>query len=203
MSILAMILAGGKENSPPLTIHRAKPAVPSRHLSDYDFTLSNCINSKIRKIACCPIQVLSLDKHLRLAWNLFSGELDEYIISVPPSSGWGKNVSGNSRCHLSEHLYDRKRRAGPCARAAGDHIYKMNYAEMFRFHKENNADATVAAIEIAKRSRGFRRYRSGSSTPHYRFEEKPRDPKCIPATRILPSPPWGSTCLIPRLCWNI
>ena len=92
MGILAMILAGGKgERLHPLTIHRAKPAVPFGGIYRIiDFTLSNCINAGIRKIAVLPqYKSLSLDKHLRLAWNLFSGELNEYIISVPPQQRVG------------------------------------------------------------------------------------------------------------------
>ncbi len=121
MSILAMILAGGKgERLHPLTIHRAKPAVPFGGIYRIiDFTLSNCINSGIRKIAVLPqYKSLSLDKHLRLAWNLFSGELNEYIISVPPQQRVGdKVVPGHGGRHLPEHLHDREGRTGPRARA--------------------------------------------------------------------------------------
>ena len=108
MSILAMILAGGKgERLHPLTIHRAKPAVPFGGIYRIiDFTLSNCINSGIRKIAVLPqYKSLSLDKHLRLAWNLFSGELDEYIISVPPQQRVGDKWYQGTADAIYQNIY--------------------------------------------------------------------------------------------------
>ena len=86
--MLALILAGGKgERLHPLTIHRAKPAVPfGGKYRIIDFTLSNCINSGIRKIAVLTqYKSLSLNRHLALGWeHLLNPELDEFIISVPP-----------------------------------------------------------------------------------------------------------------------
>jgi len=86
--VLAIILAGGKgERLHPLTIHRAKPAVPfGGKYRIIDFTLSNCINSNIRKIAVITqYKSLSLDRHLALGWaNLFNPELNEFFVSIPP-----------------------------------------------------------------------------------------------------------------------
>jgi glucose-1-phosphate adenylyltransferase len=180
-----MILAGGKgERLHPLTIHRAKPAVPFGGIYRIiDFTLSNCINSGIRKIAVLPqYKSLSLDKHLRLAWNLFSGELNEYIISVPPQQRVGEKWYQGTADAIYQNIYMIEKDAPDHLLVlAGDHIYKMDYSEMFRFHKEHDADATVAAIEIPTRSAAaFGVIEVGEDCRIRGFEEKPRDPKTIP-----------------------
>src|SRR3990167_6387916 len=84
---LVMILAGGMgERLYPLTKERAKPAVPFGGIYRIiDFTLSNCLNSNLRKIYILPqYKSLSLDRHIRGGWNLFNPELAEFIISLPP-----------------------------------------------------------------------------------------------------------------------
>ncbi len=185
MSILAMILAGGKgERLHPLTIHRAKPAVPFGGIYRIiDFTLSNCINSGIRKIAVLPqYKSLSLDKHLRLAWNLFSGELNEYIISVPPQQRVSDKWYQGTADAIYQNIYMIEKDAPDhLLILAGDHIYKMDYAEMFRFHREHKADATVAAIEIQKKSAAaFGVIEVDDQNRIIGFEEKPTEPKHIP-----------------------
>jgi len=185
MSILAMILAGGKgERLHPLTIHRAKPAVPFGGIYRIiDFTLSNCINSGIRKIAVLPqYKSLSLDKHLRMAWNLFSGELNEYIISVPPQQRVGEKWYQGTADAIYQNIYMIEKDAPEHVLVlAGDHIYKMDYAEMFRFHKENKADATVAAIETPRtNATSFGIVEVDNNSRIIGFEEKPKEPRPIP-----------------------
>ncbi len=187
MSILAMILAGGKgERLHPLTIHRAKPAVPFGGIYRIiDFTLSNCINSGIRKIAVLPqYKSLSLDKHLRLAWNLFTGELNEYIISVPPQQRVGDKWYQGTADAIYQNIYMIEKDAPDHLLVlAGDHIYKMDYAEMFRLHRERKADATVAAIEIQKKSAAaFGVIEVDNQSRIIGFEEKPNEPKHIPGS---------------------
>ena len=185
MSILAMILAGGKgERLHPLTIHRAKPAVPFGGIYRIiDFTLSNCLNSGIRKITVLPqYKSLSLDKHLRLAWNFFSGELNEYIISIPPQQRVGEKWYQGTADAIYQNIYMIEKDAPDHLLVlAGDHIYKMDYSEMFRFHEEKHADATVAAIEISRNSAsGFGIIDVNNDDRIIGFEEKPDDPKSIP-----------------------
>ena len=185
MSILAMILAGGKgERLHPLTIHRAKPAVPFGGIYRIiDFTLSNCINSGIRKIAVLTqYKSLSLDKHLRLGWNVFSGELDEYIISVPPQQRVGERWYQGTADAIYQNIYMIEKDAPEHVLVlAGDHIYKMDYAEMFLFHKENKADATVAAIETPRtNATAFGIVDVDNNGRIIGFEEKPKDPRPIP-----------------------
>ncbi len=185
MSILAMILAGGKgERLHPLTIHRAKPAVPFGGIYRIiDFTLSNCINSGIRKIAVLPqYKSLSLDKHLRLAWNFFSGELNEYIISVPPQQRVGEKWYQGTADAIYQNIYMIEKDAPDHLMVlAGDHIYKMDYSEMLRFHREKQADATVAAIEMPRAmASSFGVVEVDEDDRIIGFKEKPKDPKHIP-----------------------
>jgi glucose-1-phosphate adenylyltransferase len=86
--IVACILTGGEGRCLfPLTIHRATPAV--RCGGSYrliDLTLSNCVNSDVRKILVLPqYKVGSLEGHLRQGWSFLRQALDEYVLSIPPS----------------------------------------------------------------------------------------------------------------------
>lgn len=185
MGILAMILAGGKgERLHPLTMHRAKPAVPFGGIYRIiDFTLSNCINSRIRKVAVLTqYKSLSLDKHLRLGWNVFSGELDEYIITVPPQQRVGDKWYQGTADAIYQNIYMIEKDAPEhLLILAGDHIYKMDYAEMLRFHREKEADATVGAIEVPiEQAKAFGVIEVSDDCRIAGFEEKPRDPKHVP-----------------------
>ena len=106
---LTLILAGGQgERLFPLTRDRAKPAVPfGGHYRIIDFTLSNCINSGLKRIyVLTQYKSQSLDDHLRLGWNIFASAFDEFLFSVPPQLRTGRLVvSGNSRCSLSKYLH--------------------------------------------------------------------------------------------------
>src|ERR671935_1210780 len=86
-NVFTMVLAGGKgERLFPLTQDRAKPAVPfGGKYRIIDFTLSNCINSDLRKVAVLiQYKSHSLDRHIRAGWNVLATELGEYIASIPP-----------------------------------------------------------------------------------------------------------------------
>ena len=203
MSILAMILAGGKgERLHPLTIHRAKPAVPFGGIYRIiDFTLSNCINSGIRKIAVLPqYKSLSLDKHLRLAWNFFSGELNEYIISVPPQQRVGDKWYQGTADAIYQNIYMIEKDAPDHLMVlAGDHIYKMDYAEMLRFHEDKGADATVAAIEMPRnghRRSASSRWTTTAGSSGSRKSPVTRSP--YPAVRTWHLRPWAYTSSIPK-----
>ena len=185
MGILAMILAGGKgERLHPLTLHRAKPAVPFGGIYRIiDFTLSNCINSGIRKIAVLTqYKSLSLDKHLRLGWNVFSGELSEFIISVPPQQRVGDKWYQGTADAIYQNIYMIEKDAPDhLLILAGDHIYKMDYAEMMRFHQEQQADATVAAIEVpVEQATSFGVVEVDRKSRIVGFEEKPQNPRTLP-----------------------
>jgi glucose-1-phosphate adenylyltransferase len=120
---------------------------------------------------------------LRLAWNLFSGELNEYIISVPPQQRVGEKWYQGTADAIYQNIYMIEKDAPDHILVlAGDHIYKMDYAEMFQFHKDHKADATVAAIEIPKKSAAAFGVIEVDKNDFriIGFEEKPQDPKHIP-----------------------
>src|SRR5690242_14324976 len=86
-NVLAILLAGGAgERLFPLTRDTAKPAVPfGGAYRIIDFTLSNCINSDIRRIfILTQYKALDLIRHIRDGWHIFSGELGEYVETIPP-----------------------------------------------------------------------------------------------------------------------
>ena len=88
--VLTMIMAGGKgERLYPLTKERAKPAVTFGGVYKIiDFTLSNCLNSNIRRMyLLSQYSNATLDKHIRSGWNIFNHELGEFIESINPANG--------------------------------------------------------------------------------------------------------------------
>src|SRR2546428_12961367 len=119
-NILAMVLAGGKgERLYPLTLHRAKPAVPfGGKYRIIDFTLSNCLNSGLRKVTVLiQYKSHSLDRHIRTGWKIFNAELHEFIASIPPH----QRISEECYPGTTDPVY-RKRCLLRHAQAAYEHI---------------------------------------------------------------------------------
>ncbi|MBM2835360.1 MAG: glgC 2 [Candidatus Brocadiaceae bacterium] len=179
-----MILAGGQgERLYPLTKDRAKPAVPFGGIYRIiDFTLSNCINSGLRKI-CVLTQYksYSLDRHLRIGWNIFNNELDEFIENIPPqkriSDMWYQGTADAvyQNIYVLESEHPEK-----VLILAGDHIYKMDYRELIEFHETNNADLTVPCIEVPiKEASRFGVMSIDNEQQIVEFNEKPASPKPI------------------------
>ena len=165
---LVMVLAGGVgERLYPLTKERAKPAVyfggPYRII---DFTLSNCINSGLRRIfIALQYKSLSLSRHLRMGWSVVADELGEFVEILSPQKRVGEHWYLGTADAVYQNLYSILRE-GPrhLIVLSGDHVYKMDYAKMLRFHRERGAGATLAVLEIAvrggepvRRPRGGRR----------------------------------------------
>ena len=107
-NVLVMILAGGKgERLHPLTLHRAKPAVPfAGTYRIVDFTLSNCINSNLRQIAVLvQYKSLSLNRHLKQGWDILSTDLGEFVISVPPEQRIGDTFYRGTADAIYQNVY--------------------------------------------------------------------------------------------------
>src|SRR5689334_20280075 len=150
--ILVMVLAGGVgERLYPLTKERAKPAVyfggPYRIV---DFTLSNCINSGLRRIfIALQYKSLSLSRHLRMGWSVVADELGEFIEILSPQKRIGEQWYQGTADAVYQNLYSILREnPRHLIVLSGDHVYKMDYAKMLRFHRERGAGATLAAIEV-------------------------------------------------------
>ncbi|HVL66668.1 MAG TPA: glucose-1-phosphate adenylyltransferase [Vicinamibacterales bacterium] len=150
--VVVMVLAGGVgERLYPLTKERAKPAVyfggPYRII---DFTLSNCINSGLRRIfIALQYKSLSLSRHIRMGWSVVADELGEFIEILSPQKRVSEHWYLGTADAVYQNLYSILRE-GPryLIVLSGDHVYKMDYAKMLRFHQERGAGATIAVIEV-------------------------------------------------------
>jgi len=183
--ILGMVLAGGKgERLYPLTQDRAKPAVPFGGIYRIiDFTLSNCLNSGIRRLSVLTqYKSLSLNRHIMIAWNIFNPELDEYINLIPAQQRVSQDWYLGTADAIYQNIYVLQMdRPDLVLILSGDHIYKMNYMEMITYHQEHQADLTVAVIEMNKNlSRELGVLQVDEDYRIIGFEEKPETPKTIP-----------------------
>lgn len=178
-NVLAILLAGGAgERLAPLTQHTAKPAVSfGGAYRIIDFTLSNCINSNLRRVfILTQYKALELTRHIREGWSLFSGELNEFIEVIPPM----KRVHDDWYLGTADAVYQNIESVVSEAPEitlilSGDHIYKMDYNEMIACHQQRGADVTIATIQISPDEAS--RFGVVEIDFNYRvvgFEEKPR-----------------------------
>jgi len=149
---LVMLLAGGQgERLYPLTKRRAKPAVPFGGLYRIiDFTLSNCLNSGLKRIyVLTQHKSLSLDRHVRAAWSILHPELGEFIQTVPPQqqlvSRW---YVGTADAVFQNLDLLEEERPEQVLIVSGDHIYHMDYRPVLQFHAERQADLTVCCTQV-------------------------------------------------------
>jgi glucose-1-phosphate adenylyltransferase len=149
---LGVLLAGGAgERLYPLTRDRAKPAVTFGGIYRIiDITLSNCINSELRKVyILTQYKALSLNRHIREGWNIVASPLGEFIEILPPM----KRVSENWYLGTADAVYQNIYSIGAeqpkyVLILSGDHIYKMNYGRMMQQHQDSGADVTIGTILI-------------------------------------------------------
>src|SRR5262245_40531370 len=151
--VLAVVLAGGKGSRlEPLTRDRSKPAVPFGGLYRIiDFTLSNCLNSGIRKMfVFTQYKSGSLDRHLKLGWDpLLSAELDEWLYTVPPQLRVGQRWYSGTADAIYQNVYLLQQERPRLALVlSGDHVYKMDYRKLVEFHESRGATATIGAVEV-------------------------------------------------------
>jgi glucose-1-phosphate adenylyltransferase len=150
--VAAVLLAGGAgERLHPLTKDRAKPAVgfggPYRII---DFTLSNCVNSGLRKIfIATQYKAQSLNRHVRMGWNIVNTELGEFVEVLPPQKRVGENWYLGTADAVYQNLYSiSQEQPRWVIILSGDHIYKMDYGKMLDVHIARGAVLTVGAIEV-------------------------------------------------------
>jgi glucose-1-phosphate adenylyltransferase len=185
--ILVILLAGGVgERLSPLTKERAKPAVyfggPYRII---DFTLSNCINSGLRRIfIATQYKSLSLNRHIRMGWNIVSEELGEFIEILAPQKRVGEHWYLGTADAVFQNLYSIVREdAKHVIVLSGDHVYKMDYSKMLRFHIEKNADVTLASLEVpVDESSRFGIVSIDHDDRVTDFLEKPKTPVPVPGS---------------------
>lgn len=185
-NVLAVVLAGGKGSRlDPLTRDRAKPAVPfGGAYRIVDFTLSNCLNSGIRKILILTqYKAASLTRHIHMGWqSLFCRELHEFVDVVPPQQRIDESWYRGTADAVYQNIYTmEKEHSEYTVILAGDHIYKMDYKKMVQTHIENRADATIGVLRVpvqeARKRFGVMELQPDMTV--IGFKEKPADPICI------------------------
>ncbi|MEZ5294203.1 MAG: glucose-1-phosphate adenylyltransferase [Vicinamibacterales bacterium] len=182
---LVIVLAGGAgERLAPLTRERAKPAVyfggPYRII---DFVLSNCVNSGLRRVfIATQYKSLSLNRHIRMGWNVVSEELGEFIEILPPQKRTGEHWYLGTADAVYQNMYSIEREtARHVVVLAGDHVYKMDYRKMIRAHEDADADVTLATIEVpVAEGRRFGVVAIDAQSRITDFLEKPTAPPGMP-----------------------
>jgi glucose-1-phosphate adenylyltransferase len=187
VNVLAILLAGGAgERLYPLTRDTAKPGVPFGGVYRIiDFTLSNCVNSNVRRIfILTQYKSLELNRHIRDGWQIVSSELGEYIEVLPPmkrvSDEWYQGTADAVYQNLHSILTEAPDQV---LILSADHIYKMDYGDMIDWHASKGADITIATTQIdpAEASRfGVAQIDHGYRV--YGFEEKPKH--CNPVRSV-------------------
>ena len=185
---VAMLLAGGQGSRlMVLTENTAKPAVPfGGKYRIIDFPLSNCVNSKIDTVGILTqYEPLELNEYIGNGqpWDLNSSHGGVQVL--PPyaknnNSEWYKGTA--NAIYQNIPFIDRYNPDNVLV-LSGDHIYKMDYAKMIRFHDQNASDCTIAVREVplSEASRfGIMNTREDGSI--YEFEEKPKQPKSTNAS---------------------
>ena len=184
--VLAIILAGGAgDRLQPLTKERSKGAVPfGGKFRLIDFTLSNCVNSGLRRIFVLT-QYLSesLNRHIQEGWAISSSGLGDYIYSIPAQqklgADWYRGTADAVRQNLD--LTDRKD-FDDILILSGDHIYKMNYIQFVAQHRMKKSGLTISAVRVRKEQASGRLgvLEVDQDSRLIGFEEKPEQPKTIP-----------------------
>ncbi|WP_024615877.1 glucose-1-phosphate adenylyltransferase [Clostridium sp. Ade.TY] len=186
--IVAMILAGGQGSRlGVLTKNLAKPAVPfGGKYRIIDFPLSNCSNSGIYTVGVLTqYKPLELNSHIGIGdpWDL--DRRDGGVSILPPyqeeEGGMWYKGTANAIYQNIEYIdsYDPEY----LLVLSGDHIYKMDYDNMLEFHKERNADATIAVIDVPiDEASRFGIMNTKDDLSIYEFEEKPKNPKSTNAS---------------------
>jgi glucose-1-phosphate adenylyltransferase len=183
---LAVILAGGRgQRLMDLTHNQAKPALDfGGKYRVIDFTLSNCVNSNVRKVVVLTqYNSHRLLEHLQFGWTFLSGNLGEFVHVLPAQQAldhesWYLGTADavyqnldNIRGHHPENVLV----------LAGDHIYKMDYRLFLEDHLNNDADLTIACLEVPRMSATELGVAAVDGSDRIiDFQEKPSDPPGIP-----------------------
>ncbi len=181
----AMVLAGGRGSRlGPLTDWRAKPAVPfAGKFRIIDFTLSNCVNSGIRRIGVATqYKAQSLIRHVQRGWSFLDGRFNEFVELLPAqqrvTADWYRGTADAVyqnldllRAHAPEYVLV----------LAGDHVYKMDYARMLVGHVARKADMTIACIQVpVQDATGLGVMQVDEANRIIGFQEKPQHPQPMP-----------------------
>ena len=182
----ALVLAGGRGSRlKQLTDRRAKPAVYfGGKFRIIDFTLSNCLNSGIRRIGVITqYKSHSLLRHLQRGWAFLKTEMNEFVDLLPAQQRMDEEnwYRGTADAVYQNHDIIESYRADYIIVLAGDHIYKMNYALMLADHVAKGYECSVACIEVPREeATAFGVMAVDADWKILDFVEKPADPPPMP-----------------------
>ena len=182
--MMAMLLAGGQGSRLGiLTMDKAKPAVAfGGKYRIIDFPMSNCVNSGVDTVGVLTqYQPLTLNAHIGIGvpWDLDRVNGGVSILAPHMREGEiGSWYYGTANAIYQNIDYIDSCNPEYVLILSGDHIYKMDYAAMLKYHKENNADATIAVLEVPMEDASrFGIMNADENDKIYEFEEKPEHPK--------------------------
>lgn len=180
---VAMLLAGGQGSRlGALTQNRAKPAVPyGGKYKIIDFPLSNCIHSGIDTVGVLTqYEPLELNAYIGngATWDLDVMLGGAYVLPPYVKGKKGEWYSGTASAIYHNIHFIEKYDPEYILVLSGDHIYTMDYDKMIEFHEENNADATIAVMEVPiEEASRFGIMNTDEDMKIVEFEEKPAEPK--------------------------
>jgi len=183
--VATIIMAGGMgERLQPLTKERTKPAVPfGGKFRLIDFTLSNCVNSGLRRIfVLTQYRSTSLIRHIQEGWDISSSGLGDFIYCIPAQQKLGPDWYRGTADAIRQNLdLINGRDVDDILILSGDHVCKMNYLQMVAFHRNNDAGLSISAIKLKKEAAAGRLGVLEVDQGHrlVGFEEKPVQPKGI------------------------
>ena len=181
--VVAMLLAGGQGSRlGVLTRNLAKPAVPfGGKYRIIDFPLSNCVNSGIETVGVLTqYQPLELNDYIGNGqpWDLDSNNAGVHVL--PPYQKQKKTdwYKGTANAIYQNIPFIERYNPDYVVVLSGDHIYKMDYSKMLAFHKEKNADCSIAVVEVPwEEASRFGIMACDEDKKIYEFAEKPKEPK--------------------------
>jgi len=182
---LALIMAGGRGSRlKQLTQWHSKPAIPfGGKFRIIDFTLSNCVNSGIRRIGVLTqYKAHSLIQHIQKGWGFLRGEFNEFVELMPAQ----QRIQESWYAGTADAIYQnidiiRNHKPSYVLILGGDHVYKMDYGPMIAYHVENSADLTIGCIEVPlSEASAFGVMSVTTDGRVIKFHEKPEHPEPVP-----------------------
>ncbi len=180
---IAMLLAGGQGSRLySLTKNLAKPAVPfGGKYRIIDFPLSNCVNSGIDTVGVLTqYQPLVLNEYIGSGqpWDLDRQEGGVFVLPPYQKSSGSDWYTGTANAIYQNLPFIERYDPNYVLILSGDHIYKMDYEKMLKFHKEKEADCTIAVLQVPmEEASRFGIMNAREDGRVYEFEEKPAHPK--------------------------
>jgi len=183
-----MILAGGQGSRlMALTENTAKPAVPfGGKYRLIDFPLSNCVNSGIDTVGILTqYQPLQLNEYIGngMPWGLNSTNGGIHVLSPYSKSASSEWYKGTANAIFQNISFIDRYQPKNVLILSGDHIYKMDYSKMMRYHNKMKADCTIAVLDVSlEEASRFGIMNTDEDGKIFEFEEKPKEPKSTKAS---------------------